>query len=651
MSRRLPDVAVFVAYAAVSFAYSGWRLVPHPGRLVAAASPDFQTFVWSFGWWPHAIGSWTNPFVTHALYAGNGINLTWTATSPGLALVFSPLTAAFGPVVSYNVATLLLPALAAWTAFLLCRHLTRSVWASLVGGYLFGFATSLLGQQLAGHPHVAAVFLLPLIALVVVRYVEGELTGSGVAWRLALLLAAQLWISTEFAFTATLMLVLALALAFWLLPEARGPLRASLRSLAAAYAIGAVLAAPFLYYALRGFHSGRIINLQGSGGADLLNLLVPTQTTAIGGSSLTSVSSHFASATASVYLGLPTLLIVALLALRARHSNTARFLLAALGLTVLVVLGRSLLVAGHDVIPLPWRAASSLPLLDNVVPVRLSAYVALAAAVIVAVWTATTRGRVYARPYLLPVLALAAIVPNVWRVAYPSFRPSHPDRVAFFTHGDYMTCIPRGGTVVLFPLGNEIDALLWQAEAGFWFRIAGGGLTPSPQDSSSKPLMSFDAEPFVREADANYARPTMDRVLAFAAYHGAVRILTDPRYGYPSAAQMRKLGPTELDGGLLVAPACGQPSLAARNLASAAASYDYELHHDRSNIGWCTGGNYHPIRTGLYPAGALAGATIAIVVQGHGITCSEPPPGYKRHGFATPDMGVPANTYPLYVPS
>ena len=94
MSRRLPDVAVFVAYAAVSFAYSGWRLVPHPGRLVAAASPDFQTFVWSFGWWPHAIGSWTNPFVTHALYAGNGINLTWTATSPGLALVFSPLTAA-----------------------------------------------------------------------------------------------------------------------------------------------------------------------------------------------------------------------------------------------------------------------------------------------------------------------------------------------------------------------------------------------------------------------------------------------------------------------------------------------------------------------------------------------------------------------------
>ena len=68
---------------------------------------------------------------------------------------------------------MLVPALAAFTAYLLCRHLTRSLWASLVGGYLFGFSSYMLGQE-QGHLHMTAVFLLPLIALAVVRYVAGR---------------------------------------------------------------------------------------------------------------------------------------------------------------------------------------------------------------------------------------------------------------------------------------------------------------------------------------------------------------------------------------------------------------------------------------------------------------------------------------------
>jgi hypothetical protein len=33
-----------------------------------------------------------------------------------------------------------------WTAYLLCRHVTRSSWASLAGGYLFGFSSYELGH-------------------------------------------------------------------------------------------------------------------------------------------------------------------------------------------------------------------------------------------------------------------------------------------------------------------------------------------------------------------------------------------------------------------------------------------------------------------------------------------------------------------------
>jgi hypothetical protein len=230
--------------------------------------------VWSFAWWPHALAHLTSPFVTHALYVPGGINLTWTASSPGLALALSPVTVLFGPTVAYNVAAILLPALAVWTAYLLCRHVTGSVFASAIAGYLFGFSTAMLGQE------------------------------------------------------------------------------------------------------------------------------------------------------------------------------------------------------------------------------------------------------------VLPLLAVAALFPAVWRTSYPAFRPSHPERVAFFADDLYGTCLPKGGGVAVFPFGNEVDTLLWQAESDFGFRLAAGGLAPVP--SSGKPLTAFDAEPFVTHADLRSARPTFDRLLGFVAVHGVDRIVPMP---------------------------------------------------------------------------------------------------------------------------
>ena len=52
----------------------------------------------------------------------------------GLAVVLAPVTLLFGPVVAYNLAAVLLPALAAWTAFLLCQHVTGTFWPSVAGG-------------------------------------------------------------------------------------------------------------------------------------------------------------------------------------------------------------------------------------------------------------------------------------------------------------------------------------------------------------------------------------------------------------------------------------------------------------------------------------------------------------------------------------
>ena len=53
------------------------------------------------------------------------------------------------------------------------------------------------------------------------------------------------------------------------------------------------------------------------------------------------------------------------------------------------------------------------------------------------------------------------LLPAVWQPYYHS----PLDRPAFFAHGTYETCLPRGETVAVFPLVQPgKDAMLWQAD-------------------------------------------------------------------------------------------------------------------------------------------------------------------------------------------
>jgi hypothetical protein len=646
LRRPKTDLSVLAIYVAISFGYVGWRLLPHPGRLlIGGATRDPEYFMWSFAWWPHAIAHALNPFYTRVIYAPTGINLTWTATSPALAIALTPVTLLFGPAVAYNLAAVLLPALTAWTAYFLCRHLTGSLWASLVGGYLFGFSSAILQEELWGNLHMTAAFLLPLIALVLVRYVQGELSGRGLAWRLGVLYALQLWLATEFALTSTVVLALCLLLAFWLIPDVRPRLRSALVPIGAGYVLGAIFAGPFLLYALIGIPPGPFWPAWGVG-SDLLNFVLPAPIAAIGGSSLTSISNHFPES--SAYLGLPTVLIVGIFAVRGRHTGVARFLVGALLSCVVIALGATLRVDGRKLFPLPWDVVGRLRGFEDVFPYRFALFVALAAAVIVALWTAKTAGRVYARPFLLPVLAVAALVPAVWQPGFRTPALWKPQRLAFFTDGLYKQCIPRNETVMIFPFGINGDSLIYQAETDFRFRMAEDNLQPTAH--GEKPWTAFEADWVVTQLNLSQTGlPTMDSLLAFAAIHHVGRFVSIVGDGYPTAAQMRTFGPVERIGGALVSPACGQPALTKRNLTGVVQTYLQER-QSQANIDYCLGSNLAALPEGLYPARLLQGATRARFVVGQGLTCAQPPAGYKHRGFATPDMSVPANTYPLYGP-
>ena len=648
MRRFARDGGAFAAYAAVSFAYFGIRLLPHPGRVVVGHGPDPGIFIWSFAWWPHAIGSWTNPFFTHAVYAPQGIDLAWTTSVPGLALPFAPLTIAFGPVVSYNVAAILLPAAAAWTAYLLCRHVTRSFWASLLGGYLFGFSSFVLGQQLQGHLHLTGCFLIPLFALTLLRYLEGEIDERGVWWRLALLVAWQLTISTEMTAIVTVGLVVGSLLAYAVAPSLRPRLRRLLLPVAVSYATAGVVTGPFVFYLLDGFHSG---TFGGSSDAltDLTNVVVPTEVNGLGGHAFTSVSRYFDSTESGLYLGAPILVVVGLYGWRKRRTPGARFLLSAFTVAFVLTLGAALEVDGHRIASMPWTLARHAPVLDNIRADRFAMFVELIAAVIVALWTAQTRGRVFARPYVLPVLVVAVLVPNAALADYRSALAQYP----FFTSGAYRSCFQPGDTIAVFPIGQpnpvtQTDAMRWQVESGFRFRLAAGYLyLHGPHD---RPVTAFDDDPIVRYLHDYWdqAEPTMNTLLAFMATHGVSRVVsieTEPA-DYPDPIQMRRFGPVEHAGNIFIAPACGSPSLRSRNFARYARQF---AARKNATVGFCLGKKYTELPYGLYPTGQLAGATPALMVKGVGLACTAPA-GYRKQGFATPAMGVPAHTYPYYAP-
>jgi hypothetical protein len=475
--RGLTSLAVLVGYVAIGFIYLGLRLLLEPEHQYVGYGADPQIFIWSLDWWPHAVTHGENPFVTHAVWAPGSINMTWVTSVPGLALLLSPVTLLAGPIAAYNVAAVLMPALGAWTAFLLCRRLTGAAWPSLVGGYLFGFSSYALGQA-EGHLHCTAVFAIPLVALVILRYLDGELGAAGAAVRLGVLFAVQLLISTEVTFTLALALVVTLALAYAFVPSCRRRIAGLQRPLAASVVIAAILTAPFLYYAITGFQS-EAAHPPAEHVADLLNYVVPTKLSVASLGWASGISRSFSSNSSEqgAYLGVPALVIVALYARPRIGTAGGRFLVACLGVAVLVSLGARLRVDGHKLFSLPWALVGGLPLFDNVLTVRFALYAALLTAVVVALWTAA-RPAGWSR-WALPALAVLAVLPNPWtNVWATTYRLPE-----FFTSSTYRDCLDPGENILPLPVGQDGVAMLWQTTADFRFTMAGGYLASHPPGS------------------------------------------------------------------------------------------------------------------------------------------------------------------------
>jgi hypothetical protein len=533
-------VGALIFYFALSSVFLGRALPGDLSTVQIGKGSDPSVYMWFFVWWPYAIAHRINPFVTRLLWAPAGFNLTWTAVGPLAPLVAAPVTLEFGPVVAYNLLSILSPDLAAWTAFLLCRRITHRYAPALAGGYLFGFSAYMLAQSRA---HLALVLVFPIpiaVSLALMRF-EERIGARAFTLMLAAVLAGQFICSLEILATMTLCGALAVALAiFFTTGEARARIRALIVPIAASYVITAFAMLPYLYFFVQpGFPR---VNSPAAYSSDLLNFIIPTPVNAIGNlAPLAALSVRFPGnqLEAGAYVGLPLLAIAILSGIAQWREPLSRTLTVFMLVAAVATLGPRLHIAGATLFGMPWKVMQHLPLINNVLPARLAMYISLGLAIVTSRWLSSPQVAPAVKAVAVALIALF-LCPNL----SASFWVEPVGTPEFFTASrfSYRQYLLPDEIAVVLPFGLNGHSMLWQAESAMYFRMAGGytGLTPR----------EFESWPIINAFETSTSLPDAPmQLLAFMAAHETSIVIVDDAHTPRWAPILSAIDPSPLRTG------------------------------------------------------------------------------------------------------
>jgi hypothetical protein len=430
----------------------------------------------------------SDPFFTDLMNAPFGVNLMANTAVWALALPLAPVTALFGAPVSYRILLTgaFLGTAVAWY-FVLSRHVVRSRVAAFVGGGFCAFAPGMLGQG-TGHPNVVAQFVLPFIVLMVLRMRDpGHPVRNGLL--LAVLVTYQIFLNEEVLLLTALALGV-FVLAYWVQrPVVVNPsIRDGLVSFAVTTGtVGVVTAYPLYrqFFGRQSYHGLPDWVLDYS--TDLRSYVSYAQQSLAGSKAGAENLAQGVSEQNTFYgWGLVALVIIAVIWLWRRPA--VRALTVTGGLFLLLSLGRFVVIGHHQTrVPGPWWLLARLPLLDTVVPTRLSLVVIPIVGVLLAfvveriMLDGVDGGRFWTRMRIVGfgalVIALLPIVPTPLTVSARHRAPT------FFSTGAWRDEVPVGATIGLMPFGwqGDLNMMQWQTEQGLNFKILNGYfLGPDP---------------------------------------------------------------------------------------------------------------------------------------------------------------------------
>jgi hypothetical protein len=470
----LQGVLALAAYLAAFIVLYGYTLLRHPGvPQVGQAAVDPNFYVWSLRWWPYAISHGLNPLYSRQIGAPGGFGLSWTTTTPALAIVVSPVTALFGPIVALNLTLVLSAPVSAWVAFLASRRLTGRFWAALAAGTVYGFSPYEVGHTGAGQANLAVIMLLPLVVYLALLWRDGKLGDRRFVGLMALTMAAEFYVFNEAFAEMTMLGAVGLVIGFALArPEQRRTIVRLARLSAVAWIVSVVLALPYVAYALLHYSRGLV---KASYPGNWLHL----------------------DGLASPWSGIVLLVIAAALAVFAWSSRLTRVLIILFVLILALAVGQKLMIGNRQLGALPWGSLWSLPLARSAEPVRLMLFGYLVLAIIVALWLAMpARSTLWlAARWILGFAAVAGILAYVPHASNGNSIPAgaraagvRPTATvpAFISAGLYRDYV-RPGEIVVVVSDRGNAGMLFQADTDFYFRIAGGFINAALTDPTALP--------------------------------------------------------------------------------------------------------------------------------------------------------------------
>ena len=444
------------------------------------ACEDAPQTDWFLGWTPYALLEGRSPWFSQHLVAPEGVNLMWNTVLPLPGLLAAPVTLTAGPLAAHTLLAVLAFAGSATSMWWVAGRFATWSWARFAAGLLYGFSPYLVAQG-TGHLNLSLVALPPVVLLLAHELLVRQRRRAVVAGVLLALVAFAQLLTTEEVLASTLVVAVAgtAVLALQHRPD-RARVRHAAVGLGTAAGVLAVLAAWPLQVQFAG--PRRVTEpVQDASpyAADLLGLVVPTVHQVLGTGATTGWGGN--TSENGSYLGLPLVVVLAVLAWRLRAVPVVRWA-AVLGVAAWVLsLGERLHVAGTATdVPLPFALVSALPVLHNLAAVRLSLYVVLCAALVLAVGLdrlhATGRLRAAVG---LPVAALCVLpLLPAWPYSYEDARTP-----AYFT-SDAVERVAEGSLALTYPVPRYPSSapMLGQAQAGFRYRSVGGYVITPQED-------------------------------------------------------------------------------------------------------------------------------------------------------------------------
>jgi hypothetical protein len=474
-------LVVFVLLAVLLFG-STWV---HPGSAWIGDDRDPHLFIWYLGWLPHQLAAGHSPFFTADLNYPAGANLMWNTAIFAPATLLWPVTAAFGPVVSYNVMATAAVALTAWCGFLAARSLVASDLLAGVAGLLYGFSPYMVAQA-TRHPHVTLA-MFPPVALVLLNEILVRQRRSPVVMGglLGVASAVQLLTGEEILATTVIVAAGGTILLCLLHPrEIAVHLPRALVALAAATVCFGILAAyPLAFQFFGPRRVSGVLQPPNTYVSDLLAFVAPPQAMQLTTKASLALTGAFTGNASEndAYVGVPLILLFSVAAvLRWRRPAVRWAALTVVGIALLS-LGPRLHVAGQvTAIPLPWTVVAKLPLMESVLPGRLMLFAFLGIGIVVADLVAAAALASRRRAVLAAGALVVALIPLAPRLPYASTDAAAP---AFFQPGGGVARLSPGSVVLVTPFSNShsSDAMYWQATAGYSFQMPEGeAFVPGP---------------------------------------------------------------------------------------------------------------------------------------------------------------------------